>query len=78
MRRSLPLRGSQTVQFAAVILIGLGLLVWILTATRYSYYESSTGQIFRDDAWTRTRQYQVCREHVVGTQRVNVCAWETR
>ncbi len=78
MRRPLPLRGSQTVQFVAVVLVGLGLLVWLLISTRYSYYGSSTGQIFRDDAWTRTRQYQVCREHVVGQQRIKVCAWETR
>lgn len=58
--------GFHTIQFAIVILIGVGLGVWLLTATRYQYYSGDTGPISRDDSWTRTHQVRRCHDQPTG------------
>jgi hypothetical protein len=53
--------------FAAVILVGLGLLVWMAFGTRYYYFDNASGVRFRDDGWTRTRQVWQCEDRPTGT-----------
>jgi hypothetical protein len=52
--------------FAVVILVGLGLLVWMVFATRYYYFDNAYGVRFRDDGWTRTRQVWQCEDRPTG------------
>jgi hypothetical protein len=53
--------------FAAVILVGLGLIVWMAFGTRYYYFDNANGVRFRDDGWTRTRQVWQCEDRPTGT-----------
>lgn len=52
----------QRVAYVAVILVGMGLLVWLVLGTRYHYFENNQGDALRDDGWTGIRQVLRCEE----------------
>ncbi len=52
--------------YAAVILVGAGLLVWLVFATRYYYFTNNFDVTFRDDGWTGTRQVLQCEDRPTG------------
>ncbi len=52
--------------FAAVILVGIGLLVWVAFGTRYYYSMNGRDEFFRVDGWTGTRQFWRCEERPTG------------
>ena len=57
---------SRTVQFVAVILVGVALLVWLVLATRYYVYDTSDGTRYRNDGWTGKRQVLICHDEPAG------------
>ena len=58
---------TQRIQFAVVILIGAGLLVWEAVNLRYTAPAAlADGTLIRDDGWTGTRQFLKCEEKPTG------------
>lgn len=61
--------------YAAVMLVGLGLLVWLVIATRYYYFENASGAHYRDDGWTGIREVLQCADEHRDGQVVRACRW---
>jgi len=63
---------NRTTQFVVVILVGAVLLVWLVLATRYFYYENERGVAFRNDGWTGKRQVRRCHDEPAGSSVLRV------
>jgi hypothetical protein len=61
--------------YAAVALVGLGLLAWVVFGTRYYYWDNAYGIRYRDDGWTGTRQMLKCTDEPHGDHVVHTCRW---